>query len=127
MVYSWVYKLSLAIIMFSNQINCSDRPTGPQHLSDIISEYYGRLDSLIKETKLQSRPVRVKQLDHDQNIAARVQKLAACQQRLLNAWRANDLDQLLIYLPEDLKKDALTAKHDFATPVLDTRALEERP
>ena len=125
-----IYKINILLYLVCSNLECSNRLPSPEFLSDIISEYYSHLSNLAKQAITKDKPIGLNAADLRQAAnrqTFRIQKLTACQERLLNAWGANDLDQLLVYLPKKLKERAYKAKVDFDTPVIDTRPPLERP
>ncbi len=82
-------------------------------LSEIISGYLAKIDHLAS----QDPDSQARTDDHEDNL----RRLRLKMQKIQSAYTKRNIDSLLALLPADIHEAVRTAKHDFDTPVLDTR------
>ena len=124
-----ILKLSILIILAPNILACSLKTRSEsKYLSELVSTQLARIDDKIRLVESQTNPFRITTDSHADITAKKITTLKTKQTKIINTWSGQNLDQIIANLPADIKKLAVSGKieYDLDTPVLDTRAPEER-
>ncbi len=108
-----IFKTSLFLSLIWCDLLSYGQPKNAKLLSDIISGCLAKIDYL----EQQEPDSEAKTGDHEDHL----RRLRLKKQKIQRAYFTRDIDGLLALLPADIHEEVLTAKHDFDTPVLDTR------
>lgn len=104
--------IALAVVsLFTSAIYSSRLDDSKKCLSSIVSEQVSRIAAMIDVERLSDNEYKEVKIAH----------LESKKNKLINIWHAADHDQILKNLAEDLRTQAVGAKPDFATPIVDTR------